>query len=129
MTVVKSKALIALAVLTAALTIYSLINLLRIGVSEDGVALFLVGILNDVLGAIVAASMFFARRSTIKWFYASAACSLATVPIMKMQHPNYPTGMLIVMFLLIGLICGIIWAILMWKREALNQPVEVVANA
>jgi hypothetical protein len=121
--------LLALALLTAALTLFSLINLLRIGVGEDGVPLFVLGLVNDILGAIFAATVFFARRSAMKWFYASAGFSLATVPIMKVEHPEFPTGMLIVMFVIMAAICGVVWSVLKWKREALDQPIRPVSEA
>ena len=129
MTIVRSKALLALALITAALTVFSLVNLLRIGVGEDRVPLFILGLVNDVLGAIFAVSVFFARRSAIRWFYASAALSLATVPIMKLQNPEFSTGMLVIMFLLMTAICWVVWAVLRWKREALDQPSAVASEA
>lgn len=52
------------------------------------------------------------------------------VPLLGLKHPEFPIGILAFMFLVMAMICGICWAILMWKKDALNQPPNrVIADA
>jgi len=127
MTIVQSKSLVVLSILLFALTAYSTKNTFEAGVSE-GVPLLVLGLVNNLLGAITAAMILLGRRSAFKWLYAMSAGALLTIPLIGMHIPEAPIWLLAVFFILMAAFCGILWSILWWRKDALNQPVLGVIN-
>jgi hypothetical protein len=129
MSIVQSKTLVVLSIFLFVLTAYSAKNTFEAGVSE-GLPLLVLGIVNDLLGAITAAMILFGRRSAFKWFYAMSAGAFLTIPIVGMRIPEAYVWLLAMFFLFMPAVCGILWSILWWKKDALNQPVlGVMDNA